>query len=328
MRQRFTVIEGGAAALGTVSETVTEVSPHTWRIDLHKVAGVEAEDIAAWRALLIRTGVADPVHADPDYLLSAARHQAGGREIVFALAWVIGDGPERLGAVVPLALPHTLWGHGRIGIWQPQGVSVAPTIAADRGPAVQTALSERLHALRHGATLAFDLASEGAQPAVIPPACLRAVPRPASIPAHSLVGVRPVHAPAAAVIERISEPHRIRDAVEAFLLLDAEVSNAPIIADPSEAAMVRVVTRLFAERRQVTVTLTHRDGAVVAATLTLGVGAKAVDWRHVEGAAVPEQIRWSSLTPAGAESYASRAVGRTARQVPFGERTGSILDRR
>ena len=48
MRQRFTVIEGGAAALGTVPETVTEVNPHSWRIDLHKVAGVEAEHIAAW----------------------------------------------------------------------------------------------------------------------------------------------------------------------------------------------------------------------------------------------------------------------------------------
>jgi hypothetical protein len=294
MRQRFTVIEGGAAAPGAViadaAVTGSFGGPVTWRIDLRKPLSIGEGEVAAWRALLVRSGAADPVHADPDYLLSAAQHQAGGREIVFALAWAVGAGPERLGAVVPLALPHTLWGHGRIVLWQPHGTAVAPTFATDSAAAVREALVERLRELRPRAIPMLDEPVADAPQDRAPAPRLAALPRRASIPAHSLIGVRAIHAPAPPVTEWISEPHRIRDAVEAFLLLDAEVSTAPIIADPSEAAMVRVVTRLFAQRRQATVALTRRDGAVVAASVTLGVGAESVIWKQVAGNVAPERI--------------------------------------
>lgn len=307
MRQRFTVIEGGAAArapatglpaaeaLRTAEVSVSPVESliscpiseaSAWRVDLRRAAAVSEGEIAAWRALLVRARVADPVLSDPDYLLSAAQHQAGGRDLVFALAWATGAGPDRLAAVLPLALPHTLWGQERIGLWQPHGSALAPTIAPGAAEPVRAAVAERLRVLRPRAVLVLEAPSEPAARAAAAP--LRAVTRRAGIPAHNLVGVRP--SPAPSRVERISEPGRVRDAVEEFLLLDAAVSAAPIIGDPSEAALVRVVTRLFAQRRQVTVALTRREGAIVAAAITLGHGAQAVTWRQVAGEAAPERI--------------------------------------
>lgn len=319
MRQRFTVIEGGAATRNSVAQgsltqgslaqgsviegSVIEASPAeaalnahapaspiaasvSWRVDLRRAVAVSEGEIAAWRALLVRARVADPVRSDPDYLLSAAQHQAGGRDLVFALAWATGQGPDQLAAVLPLAMPHTLWGQERIGLWQPYGTALAPVIAPACFTPVRAAVADRLRALRPRSVLVLEpMAAPVADSAVAP---LRAVPQRAGIPAHSLIGVRANPAPVQ--VERVSEPGLVRDAVEEFLLLDAEVSAAPIIGDPSEAALVRVVTRLFAQRRQVTVALTRRDDAIVAATITLGHGAQAVLWRQVAGeAGVPER---------------------------------------
>ncbi|KQO68278.1 hypothetical protein [Methylobacterium sp. Leaf89] len=300
MRQRFTVIEGGAAAEGSVVAgsvagtslaDATERAPASpigasvsWRVDLRRAAAVSEAEIAAWRALLVRARVADPVLSDPDHLLSVAQHQAGGRDLVFALAWATGQGPDQLAAVLPLAMPHTLWGQERIGLWQPHGTTLTPAIAPACFEPVRAAVADCLRRLRPRAVLALEpVAAPRPETAIAP---LRAVPRRAGIPAHSLVGVRANPAQ----VERVSEPGLVRDAVEEFLLLDAEVSSAPIIGDPSEAALVRVVTRLFAQRRQATVALTRRDDAIVAATITLGHGAQAVLWRQVAGEGVPERF--------------------------------------
>lgn len=282
MRQAFTVIEGGRTADAPVGESAHSV---TWRVDLRRASAVDPAEVAAWRALLVRCGVADPVRADPDYLLTAAEHGAGGRDLVFALAWALGNGVERLEAVVPLVLPHTLWGQGRIMVWHPAGAAVTPTVAAGRAGAVREALADRLRALRPGAELILDPVSAPAGPLDVAPR-LRAVPARGVIPAHSLVGVRPAHGYASApmTVERISDPDRLPGAVEEFLLLDADVSAAPILADPAQAALVRMVTRRFARRHQVSVTLTRSAGAVVAASVTLGSGAQAVLWRTIEGA--------------------------------------------
>lgn len=288
MRQPFTVIAGGVTA--AAGRTGDAAAPVTWRVDLRTASAVGAGEISAWRALLVRAGVADPIHADPDYLLPAAEHQAGGRELVFALAWADGSGHERLEAVVPLALPHSLWGRGRIVVWQPFGTAVAPTIAAGHEAAVHGALVARLGEARP--RFALDLVTEPTSRATAPR--LRAVSPRGGIPAHSLVGVRPVHAPSVATIEWISDPQRVPEAVEAFLALDAEVSAAPILGDPSAVAMVRRVTRLFAQRRQVTVALTRRAGAVVAASVTLGTGAQAVLWHHAAREPVVPRVERSA----------------------------------
>ena len=302
MRQRFTVIEGGAAgkdAAARDSALENAVAPGapvgvpaspiasatSWRVDLRRAAAVSEGEIAAWRALLVRARVADPVRSDPDYLLSAAQHQAGGRDLIFALAWATGPGPDQLAAVLPLAMPHTLGGQERIGLWQPHGTTLAPAIAPACFAPVRAAVADRLRVLRPRSVLVLEPTAAPAPETAVAP--LRSVPRRAAIPAHSLVGVRANPAPTR--VERISAPALVRDAVEEFLLRDAEVSSAPIIGDPSEAALVRVVTRLFAQRGQATVTLTRRDDAIVAATITLGHGAQAVLWRQVAGEGVPER---------------------------------------
>ena len=78
----------------------------------------------------------------------------------------------------------------------------------------------------------------------------------------------------------MSEPEAIRDAVESFLALDARTARTPIVADLSEASLVRVVTRLFARRRACSVAFYRRAGAIVAGTLQLGIGPAAVAWRR------------------------------------------------
>ncbi|TXM73349.1 hypothetical protein FV218_11590 [Methylobacterium sp. WL69] len=273
--RRFTVITGGvfgdAPGFDGAGLADTDARPmESWSIDLCRPGQVVPEAEAAWRALLTRTGVSDPF-ADPDYLQAAARHGAGGREVVFALAWGRTGARRTLCGAIPLTMPNPIWGHGRIGPWQPYGSAVTPAVEAPHGDAVQAALLAHLRTLRRGASLDLALAAPATRPV------LRPVPDAVRIPAHNLFDVGGAGASSR---ERIVAPDRIRDAVEEFLILDAAHAAAPIIGDPSEAALVRVVTRLFARRRQAAVDLTRRDGRVVAAALHLGTGPHAVAWRR------------------------------------------------
>ena len=63
----------------------------------------------------------------------------------------------------------------------------------------------------------------------------------------------------------------VRDAVETFLALDARTAARPIIADPAEASLVRVVTRLFARRGGLRVELI-RSAASFGEPTSIGVG--------------------------------------------------------
>jgi len=263
VERRFTVITGGAGAASDGG---------SWQVDLCRPGEVAPEAVAAWRALLTRTGAADPVFQDPDYLLAAARHRSDGRTVTVALAWA-GEGARRvLHGAVPLTVPHPVWGKGRFTVWQPHGHAAAPVLDPRFAEAVRGALVERLETLRRGASL--DLAPVHGGPGA--PA-LRPVAEAVRIPTRHILAVGGA---GAAVDERITEPDRIRDAVEEFLGLDAAHAAAPIIGDASEAALVRVVTRLFAQRRQCAVDLTRRNGRLVAAGLILGAGPRAVVWRR------------------------------------------------
>ncbi|MFD0938596.1 hypothetical protein ACFQ12_25855, partial [Methylobacterium trifolii] len=167
--------------------------------------------------------------------------------------------------------------------WQPHGLpNAASVIDGERAEAVTDAVRGRLRSLRR------PLILDGAEPAGassgarVPTlvASSRPVVRARTIPADSVVGVRPQDYQSPAEIERIREPARIRDAVETFLALDARSGPRPIVADPSEAALVRVVSRLFARRQQMSVEFARRSGEVVAGTLRLGAGPHSVAWRH------------------------------------------------
>lgn len=289
MAQRFTVIAGGLRAAEPAAAPPAE---RHWRIDLRTADSIDAAAVAAWRALLTRTGAAGAAFSDPDYLLPAAKHQSGGRALVFALAWSRrGNAPESLRAVLPLALGHPLWRGGRVTPWSPPGLSLTPAHLVEAGCAAEigAALDARLRL--DGRRLAFDLGESAGLPApclrfeLLPGRAERPLCR--AIPSGSLVGVRPTDFRPEEV-ETIFEPARIRDAVESFLALDARTAGRPIVADPSEAAMVRVVTRLFARRRAVRVDLARRSGEIVAGSLRLGAGRRAALWRSAPAVAIRE----------------------------------------
>lgn len=270
MTQRFRVIKGGLSQAQT--PRADDTAPRTWRVDLKPAAEIDGGTRAAWRALAAREPEASTL-SDPDYLLPAARHQADAHSLVFALAWSRGEETEAesLHGVVPLALPHPVWGRGRVRHWQAPGTGSEGLVEARYADEVAAALRRRLDAGPRRLTL--DPASRTTPRA-------HAGRRLAAVPADSLVGVRPAAAAEPAETEHVSEPARIRDAVETFLALDARASQNPIVADPSEATMVRVVSRLFARRRQASVELVRRGGEVVSGALRLGSGARAVTWRQ------------------------------------------------
>lgn len=282
MARRFSVIQGGLSEAGG-SATAAPAEGATWRVDLREARAVDDDTAAAWRALMVRGAVTDPLR-DPDHLLPLARHRPAGRRVAVALAWSRDeDGPETLRGVIPLAMPHPVWG-GRARLWQPAeaGGAIA-LIDGTAAEAVETALRGRLRALRRPVGLAATLdpaptPAPGRLTLVASRAARRAIPRDA------LVGVRAEgwEPPADAEVASVSEPAAIRDAVESFLALDARTAKAPIVADPSEASLVRVVTRLFARRHAMRVDLFRRAGELVAGTLHLGSGPGAVAWRRAQ----------------------------------------------
>jgi hypothetical protein len=256
--QRFTLIQGGYAG--------GPAAGAGWRIDLKGAPAVDAEAVAAWRALLARNAVLDP-RTDPDYLVTAARHLAGGDRVAFALAWELRPVPELRG-VVPLAIAEPLFRASRARPWWPPGLAARSLVDPGRGAAIHAALAAHLRVRPR--PVAYDPTPRGG-----------AFPLRRTVPPASVLGVRPEgYVPPAATVETIREPERVRDAVEAFLALDARTAVRPIIAEPQEAAMVRVVTRLFARRQQLAVALASRAGALVAGTIHLGQGPGTIAWRH------------------------------------------------
>jgi len=267
VERRFTVIPGGAAA-----EEAADAG--SWRIAMSRPGQVAPEAVVAWRALLTRVGAPDAVFADPDYLQAAAQHCAAGREVVFALASTGTGAATTLRAAVALTVPHPLWGRGRFAPWHPRGHTVAPAVEARFANDLQVALAGHLRGLRRNAVLDLGPTAHHRPPGRPTLSAVSGLPR---IPARDLIDVG---GPNAAVRERIVEPHRIRDAVEEFLVLDAAHAARPILDDPSEASFVRVVTRLFARRQRAAVDLSRRHDHVVDAVLRLGAGPQAVVWRR------------------------------------------------
>lgn len=284
MVRRFTVIQGGRSErpeLAAAPDADSDAGAGTWRVDLRRPGAVDAASVAAWRAMLVRNAVTDPLR-DPDHLLPLAQHRPAGRPVAVALAWSrdARDGHETLRGVVPLAMPHPVWGR-RARPWRPAEPDAAALVERAAAEAVDRALRERLGALRRPLRLVGQSAPA---PNPEPRRPVLAASRPAGtwrIPAENLIGVRPEGwEPAETEMLAVTEPAAVRDAVETFLTLDARTAARPIIADPAEASLVRVVTRLFARRGALRVEFRRRAGAVVAGTLHLCAGANAVPWRR------------------------------------------------
>ncbi|MBN6820789.1 hypothetical protein JRF84_14495, partial [Methylobacterium organophilum] len=149
MVRRFTVIQGGLSErpdLAAAPEPDAGPEAGTWRVDLRRPGAVDGASVAAWRALLVRNAVTDPLR-DPDHLLPLAQHRPSGRPVAVALAWSrdARDGHETLRGVVPLAMPHPVWG-SRARPWQPAEPDAAALVERAAAEAVDRALRERLGA--------------------------------------------------------------------------------------------------------------------------------------------------------------------------------------
>ena len=285
MAPRFTVIQGGqsdalgsAAALSAGSRWDRSAA---WQVDLRRPGGVDAASVSAWRAMLIRNAVTDPLR-DPDHLLPLAQHRPAGSRVAIALVWDrdAETGRGALQGVMPLAMPHPVWG-GRARPWQPAEARVTALVGQAAAEAVDRALRERLGGLRRPIRLAGALEPARETPRFRPTLAADRSARPRSIPTENIVGIRPAgwEAPTSE-IRTVTDPQAVRDAVETFLTLDARTARHPIIADPAEASLVRVVSRLFGRRGALRVEFLRRAGEIVAGTLHLGVGSASVPWRR------------------------------------------------
>ncbi|MCJ2054280.1 GNAT family N-acetyltransferase [Methylobacterium sp. J-070] len=252
-----------------------------WRIDLRAPNAVDAAAVSAWRAMLMRHAVHDPLR-DPDHLLPLAQHRPAGRRVAVAFAWSrdAETGHEALRGVVPLAMPHPVWG-GRARPWQPAEAAANALIENAAAIAVDRALRARLAALRRPIRLVGSIEPVRTPASSRPVLASARAERPRPIPARHLLGIRPQgwEAPASDVLA-MTEPEAVRDAVETFLTFDARTARRPIIADPSEASLVRVVSRLFGRRGALRVEFLRRAGEIVAGTLHLGAGGASVPWRR------------------------------------------------
>ncbi|MCJ2063007.1 GNAT family N-acetyltransferase [Methylobacterium sp. J-088] len=285
MAPRFTVIQGGqsgAPGRATLLAAGLELDrAAAWRVDLRRPSGVDAASVSAWRAMLVRNAVTDPLR-DPDHLLPLAQHRPAGSRVAIALVWDrdAETGREALQGVMPLAMPHPIWG-GRARPWQPAEAQITALVGQAAAEAVDRALRERLGALRRPVRLAGALEPARETPRFRSVLTSDRSARSRSIPAANLIGIRPAgwETPSSE-IRTVTEPQAVRDTVETFLSLDARTARHPIIADPAEASLVRVVSRLFGRRGALRVEFLRRAGEIVAGTLHLGAGPASIPWRR------------------------------------------------
>ncbi|QGY04194.1 hypothetical protein MMSR116_21510 [Methylobacterium mesophilicum SR1.6/6] len=263
MVRRFTVIQGGlsgmpAAAPGPVaapSRSEAASVSKMWRANLRAPSAVDEEAVPAWRAMLVRNAVGDSLR-DPDHLMPLAHHQPAGRRVAIALAW-----------------------GGRADPRQPAEATTTALVEDTTALAVDRALKARLAGLRRPIRLVGAVEPLRAAAPFRPRVAVDRSARPRSIPTGAFVGTRPHgwKAPAAEMLT-VTEPEAVRDAFETFLTLEARTAHRPIIADPSEASLVRAVSRLFGRRSALRVAFLRRAGEIVSGTLRLGVGRASVPW--------------------------------------------------
>ncbi|RVU16418.1 hypothetical protein [Methylobacterium oryzihabitans] len=297
MTTTFSVIQGGAGAAARGG----------WRAELRRPRDLDDATVAAWRDLVPRS-VEPSAFAEPDFVLTMAQHLGDGAEIAMLLVWRPGrDGPV-LAGVLPLHLAGAL---GRVArLWPvPLADGAAPVLdAAHAAAALRTAL-DHLDAspLRVAGLAVPDLETGGALAAALGEAAAQGGRR---------LSLRRQHAATVAAepnlalprgrtsLERVRDPHRIRDAVEHFLVLEARRPADCLLDAPDAMTAFRVVTRLFAARRQCCVDLVRRDGVVVAAAVHLGSEGHDRVWRQAG-------LALATAAPARRETVeATVAVGR------------------
>lgn len=284
MQRRFTLIQGGLIKHWAGAAAAEPIRDRGWRIDLRRPSAVDGPTFAAWRDLAEAQLALDPF-AHPDYVLTAARHGGRGVELAFAFAYEPApEGAEILSGVLPLLMPHPVWGRSA-RLWQPT-MAQAPVEPLLRGGTASLAIEALLRHLRTinpRVELRLDRIEAAGRflRELTGSERLRLDTRidHMPIPSERIVGIRRIEA--VDRIESVTEPSGIRDAVERFLLADAEGSRRPILADPAAAAIARVVPRLFAYRGWACIELGWKGETIVSAAIRLGRQDGRVLWRSV-----------------------------------------------
>lgn len=213
------------------------------------------------------------------------------------LVWRKAANARTLRGVFPLTLPRLPLGVRDARLWQPgPEAGGAPLIDRDDPEATLGAALDglRAHGSRCGGLALPGLAETGPIAGALAGAAARRGHRLDRVASkRSLWTASPVRPDPAtprdaprsrtevswrATLDQARSVREIRDAVEAFLVLDAIESNAtgraPLVQDPGLASFVRTATRHFAHARRCRVDTLRIDGAPAAATISFeGPGA-------------------------------------------------------
>ncbi|MEH3144770.1 MAG: hypothetical protein PGN34_05375 [Methylobacterium frigidaeris] len=301
----FSVIQGRASGAGRTG----------WRAELRRPGDLDDGIVGAWRDLLSRA-LEPSVFAEPDFVLTMARHLPDGAGLAILLVWRTETGGPVLAAVLPL---HVGGAFGRTArLWRVPLAGVATPVveAAHAVAALRTAL-DHLEAspVRITGLSLPDLVADGTLAAALGEAAGQEGRR---LALRRRGGATAAAEPFLALprgrtsLERVRDPHRIRDAVEHFLVLEARRPADCLLDAPDALTAFRVVTRLFAARRQCCVDLVRRDGIVVAAAVHLGSAERDQVWRQA-GLALA-----SAPPPRRATVEATVAVSRGVRRLAWG----------
>lgn len=298
MRGCFTILQGGLADTRPRSGGSDAMRAAGWQVVLRRAGTLHESECAAWRSLCARLPRYDPF-SDPDFLLSAARHLARPGEVTFALAHTVAENSDPiLRGVVPLVLPHAVWGGSQVRLWHPPIAPrpVDPLSEPGTGSATIEAVITHLARLRSRISLRLDRISADSRLLRDLSADRRlrveAHPSPAPIPAGQFIEITARETPT--WIERVSAVDEVRDATERFLLTDARRSRRRILADPGAATAIRVTTRLFARRGLALIELGHRGADIVSGAIHLGRPEARVLWLSVNLATAPLSLLQTS----------------------------------
>jgi len=259
----------------------------------------EMEDVLEpWRALAARA-LEPALSAEPDLLLPALQHLAGGRQASLMLVWRVSGTARVLRGVLPLASRRLGLGSREVLLWGPgPGWLGAPLIDREDPEATIEAALRGLCARGGCAGLTLPLlAEEGPIARRLAEVAARSGRRldrfacdrtvwiappegpDSDEPARS--GARPSAGPRLE-LEQARAGREIRDAVETFLVLDSMAANAArrasLVQDPGVATFVRTATRQFARSRRCRVDTLRSAGAPAASAITFETGDAVWLW--------------------------------------------------
>lgn len=245
-----------------------------------------------WRALAARA-LEPALCAEPGLVMPALQHFPGGRHVTLLLVWRTAANARTLRGVFPLTLPRLPMGVRTARLWHPgPEAGDAPLIDREDPEGTLGAALEglRAHGARFGGLTLPGLAENGPIARALAGVAARSGRRLDRVASKrsfwTLSPVTPAGDPAPArhtprsraeagrrvTLDQARAARDIRDAVEAFLVLDAIESNAtgraPLVRDPGVASFVRTVTRHFAHARRCRVDTLRIDGAPAAAAIS------------------------------------------------------------